>query len=66
MVQLGFWSATIIRARRRHQICYSITVRLTTPIRAALCRLRHLTTTAAQCKTQAHPGQRERASVDPG
>ena len=32
----GFWSAKTIRACRRHQIRYSITVRLTTPIRAAI------------------------------
>jgi hypothetical protein len=32
----GFWSAKTIRACRRHQIRYSITVRQTTPIRAAI------------------------------
>jgi Transposase DDE domain group 1 len=32
----GFWSAKTIRACRRHRIRYSITVRQTTPIRAAI------------------------------
>jgi Transposase DDE domain group 1 len=32
----GFWSAKTIRACRRHGIHYSITVRLTKPIRAAI------------------------------
>jgi Transposase DDE domain group 1 len=32
----GFWSAKTIRACRRHQLRYSITVRQTTPIRAAI------------------------------
>src|SRR6266496_399053 len=32
----GFWSAKTIRACRRHQIRYSITVRQTKPIRAAI------------------------------
>jgi hypothetical protein len=32
----GFWSAKTIRACRRHQLRYSITVRLTKPIRAAI------------------------------
>jgi Transposase DDE domain group 1 len=32
----GFWSAKTIRACRRHQIRYSITVRQTTPIRTAI------------------------------
>ena len=35
----GFWSANTIRACRRHQIRYSITVRQTTPIRAAIATL---------------------------
>jgi hypothetical protein len=32
----GFWSAKTIKTCRRHQLHYSITVRLTTPIRAAI------------------------------
>jgi len=32
----GFWSAKTIRGCRRHGICYSITVRQTKPIRAAI------------------------------
>jgi Transposase DDE domain group 1 len=32
----GFWSAKTIRACRRHRIQYSITVRQTKPIRAAI------------------------------
>ena len=32
----GFWSAKAIRACRRHQLRYSITVRQTKPIRAAI------------------------------
>ena len=35
----GFWSAKTIRACRRHQIRYSITVRQTTPIRAAIATI---------------------------
>jgi hypothetical protein len=35
----GFWSAKTIRACRRHQVRYSITVRLTTPIRAAIATI---------------------------
>jgi Transposase DDE domain group 1 len=35
----GFWSAKTIRACRRHQIRYSITVRQTTPIRAAIAAI---------------------------
>lgn len=35
----GFWSAKTIRACRRHQIHYSITVRQTTPIRAAIAAI---------------------------
>ena len=35
----GFWSAKTIRACRRHRIRYSITVRLTTPIRAAIATI---------------------------
>jgi hypothetical protein len=35
----GFWSAKTIRACRRHQIRYSITVRLTKPIRAAIATI---------------------------
>jgi hypothetical protein len=35
----GFWSATTIRAGRRHQIRYSITARQTTPIRAAIATI---------------------------
>jgi hypothetical protein len=35
----GFWSATTIRACRRHQLRYSITVRKTTPIRAAIATI---------------------------
>jgi hypothetical protein len=35
----GFWSAKAIRAYRRHQIRYSITVRLTTPIRTAIAAI---------------------------
>jgi hypothetical protein len=36
---LGFWSAKTIRACRRHQLRYSITVRQTTPIRAAIATI---------------------------
>jgi hypothetical protein len=35
----GFWSAKTIRACRRHQIRYSITVRQTKPIRAAIAAI---------------------------
>jgi hypothetical protein len=35
----GFWSAKTIRACRRHRIRYSITVRQTTPIRAAIATM---------------------------
>jgi hypothetical protein len=35
----GFWSAKTIRACRRHQLRYSITVRQTTPIRAAIATI---------------------------
>jgi Transposase DDE domain group 1 len=35
----GFWSATTIRACRRHRIRYSITVRQTKPIRAAIAAI---------------------------
>jgi hypothetical protein len=35
----GFWSAKTIRACRRHQLRYSITVRQTKPIRAAIATL---------------------------
>jgi hypothetical protein len=35
----GFWSAKTTRACRRHQIRYSITVRQTTPIRAAIATI---------------------------
>jgi hypothetical protein len=35
----GFWSAKTIRACRRHQLRYSITVRQTTPIRAAVATI---------------------------
>jgi hypothetical protein len=35
----GFWSAKTIRACRRHQIRYSITVRQTKPIRAAIATI---------------------------
>jgi hypothetical protein len=35
----GFWSAKTIRACRRHQIRYSITVRQTTPIPAAIATI---------------------------
>jgi hypothetical protein len=35
----GFWSAKTIRACRRHQIHYSITVRQTKPIRAAIAAI---------------------------
>jgi hypothetical protein len=35
----GFWSANTIRACRRHQIRYSITVRQTGPIRAAIAAI---------------------------
>jgi hypothetical protein len=35
----GFWSAKTIRACHRHQIRYSITVRLTKPIRAAIAAI---------------------------
>jgi Transposase DDE domain group 1 len=35
----GIWSAKTILACRRHQIHYSITVRLTTPIRAAIATI---------------------------
>jgi hypothetical protein len=35
----GFWSAKTIRACRRHQLRYSITVRKTTPIRAVIATL---------------------------
>jgi hypothetical protein len=35
----GFWSATTIRACRRHQLRYSITVRQTKPIRAAIAAI---------------------------
>jgi hypothetical protein len=36
----GFWSATTIRACRRHQIHYSITVRQTKPVRAAIAAIK--------------------------
>jgi hypothetical protein len=36
----GFWSATTIKACRRHQIHYSITVRQTKPIRAAIAAIK--------------------------
>ena len=35
----GFWSAKAIRACRRHQLRYSITVRQTGPIRAAIAAI---------------------------
>jgi hypothetical protein len=35
----GFWSAKTTRACRRHQLRYSITVRQTTPIRAAIATI---------------------------
>jgi Transposase DDE domain group 1 len=35
----GFWSPKTIRACRRHQLRYSITVRQTTPIRAAIATI---------------------------
>jgi hypothetical protein len=35
----GFWSAKTIKSCRRHQIHYSITVRQTTPIRAAIATI---------------------------
>jgi Transposase DDE domain group 1 len=35
----GFWSAKTIRACRRHRLRYSITVRQTTPIRAAIATI---------------------------
>jgi hypothetical protein len=35
----GFWSAKTIRACRRHQLRYSITVRQTKPIRAAIAAI---------------------------
>jgi hypothetical protein len=35
----GFWSAKTIRACRRHQLRYSITVRQTKPIRAAIATI---------------------------
>jgi hypothetical protein len=35
----GFWSAKTIRACRRHQLRYSITVRQTTPIRQAIAAI---------------------------
>jgi hypothetical protein len=35
----GFWSAKTIRACRRHQLRYSITVRQTTPIRQAIATI---------------------------
>jgi hypothetical protein len=35
----GFWSAKTIRACRRHQLRYSVTVRQTTPIRAAIAAI---------------------------
>jgi hypothetical protein len=35
----GFWSAKTIRACRRHRIRYSITVRQTPPIRAAIATM---------------------------
>ncbi len=35
----GFWSTKTIRACRRHRIRYSITVRQTTPIRAAIATI---------------------------
>src|SRR5207249_3768731 len=35
----GFWSAKTIRACRRHQLRYSITVRQTRPIRAAVATI---------------------------
>jgi hypothetical protein len=35
----GFWSAKTIRACRRHQVRYSITVRQTKPIRAAIATI---------------------------
>jgi hypothetical protein len=35
----GFWSAKSIRACRRHQLRYSITVRQTKPIRAAIAAI---------------------------
>jgi hypothetical protein len=35
----GFWSAKTITACRRHQIRYSVTVRLTKPIRAAIATI---------------------------
>ena len=35
----GFWSAKTIRACRRHGIHYSVTVRQTTPIRAAIAAI---------------------------
>jgi Transposase DDE domain group 1 len=36
----GFWSARTIRACQRHQIHYSITVRQTTPIQAAIATIK--------------------------
>ena len=35
----GFWSAKTIRACRRHQLRSSVTVRQTTPIRAAIATI---------------------------
>jgi hypothetical protein len=35
----GFWSAKTITACRRHQLRYSITVRQTKPIRAAIATI---------------------------
>jgi hypothetical protein len=42
----GFWSAKTIRACRRHQLRYSITVRQTTPIRQAIQAIQAIDETA--------------------
>jgi hypothetical protein len=35
----GFWSAKLIKQLRRHQVCYSITVRQTKTVRAAIAAI---------------------------
>ena len=56
----GFWSAKTTRACRRHQIRYSITVRQTTPIRAAIA-----TSTSRHGSTSSTPRVASRRSPRP-
>jgi hypothetical protein len=70
----GFWSAKTIRACRRHQIPYSITVRQTKPIRAAIAAITEAVWVeivypdggVAEVAETRHRGDGDRAPHSPG